>query len=541
VLHELTDREVGLLYLLFPHLSGLDLDRVEDLGGSVKIVARTGPAPVACRACGTLSARVHDRYRRRLQDLACGGRPVQVELEVRRFICGNPACEVATFAEQVSGLTAGHQRRTVGLRGLLERVALALAGRAGSRLAAALGAIVSRFTLIRLVRAMPDPEIGQVTVLGIDDWAKRRGHSYASVLLDMDGHRIIDVLPDREAATFADWLRAHPGVQVICRDRAGAYAQGGREGAPGAQQVADRWHMWDDLGEYVKKTVAAHHGCIKEHYAVLKQAAAEQAPDPRQTAEQVSATHAESRSRVMRARQRYEQVQALKAEGKHIAAITRELRLAPGTARRYFHAASADELVAASLAGWPSMLDDYKPHLHQRWNQGCTNIQQLHREVTALGFRGSYGTVYAYLAPFKGKAAPPAVPTPPKVRHITSWIRRRPDHLDPDEQVKLKEVRAACPHLDALRTHVEEFAKIMTGRHGERLDAWITAARADNLPHLHTFTNGLERDHAAVQAGLTLPYSSGAVEGKVCKIKFLKRLMFGRANYDLLRKMALLN
>jgi transposase len=431
VLHELTGREVGLLYLLFPHLSGLDLDRVEDLGGSVKIEARTGPGPVACRACGTLSARVHDRYRRRLQDLACGGRPVQVELEVRRFICGNPACKVATFAEQVSGLTAGNQRRTVGLRGLLERVALALAGRAGSRLAAALGAIVSRFTLIRLVRAMPDPEIGQVTVLGIDDWAKRRGHSYASVLLDMDGHRIIDVLPDREAATFAGWLRAHPGVQVICRDRAGAYAQGGREGAPAAQQVADRWHMWDDLGEYVKKTVAAYHGCIKEHYAVLKQAAAEQAPDPRQTAEQVSATHAESRSRVMHARQRYEQVQALKAEGKHIAAITRELRLAPGTARRYFHAASADELVAASLAGWPSMLDDYKPHLHQRWNQGCTNIQQLHREVTALGFRGSYGTVYAYLAPFKGKAAPPAVPTPPKVRHITSWIRRRPTTSTP--------------------------------------------------------------------------------------------------------------
>jgi hypothetical protein len=129
---------------------------------------------------------------------------------------------------------------------------------------------------------------------------------------------------------------------------------------------------------------------------------------------------------VVRARQRYEQVQKLKAEGKHIAAITRELRLAPGTARRYYHAESAGELAAASLAGWPSLLDACKPHLHQRWNEGCTNIQQLHREVKALGFRGSYATVYAYLAPFQGKAAPPAVPGPPKVRHITSWIRRRP-------------------------------------------------------------------------------------------------------------------
>jgi hypothetical protein len=166
VLHELTGREAGLLSLLFPHLSGLDLDHVEDLDGSVKIVARTASGPVACRDCGTLPARVHDRYRRCLHDLACGGRSVLAGLEVRRLICDNPACPVATFAEQVEGLTARHQRRTAGLRSLLERVALALAGRAGSRLARVLGTVVSRFTLIRLVRAMPDPEIGQVTVPG---------------------------------------------------------------------------------------------------------------------------------------------------------------------------------------------------------------------------------------------------------------------------------------------------------------------------------------------------------------------------------------
>jgi hypothetical protein len=164
VLHELTGREAGLLSLLFPHLSGLDLDRVEELGGSVKIAARAGSGPVACRDCRTPSARVHDRYRRCLQDLACGGRPVQARAGGPPSHLRQPGLPVATFAEQVEGLTAGHQRRTAGLRSLLERVALA--GRAGSRLARLLGAVVSRFTLIRLVRAMPDLEIGQVTVLG---------------------------------------------------------------------------------------------------------------------------------------------------------------------------------------------------------------------------------------------------------------------------------------------------------------------------------------------------------------------------------------
>ena len=243
---------------------------------------------------------------------------------------------------------------------------------------------------------------------------------------------------------------------------------------------------------------------------------------------------------MVRARERYEQVQALKDQGKNVTTVMRELHLAPGTARRYYRAASVDEVVAGTLTGWPSKLDDHKPFLHQRWNSGCTNIGQLHREITERGYRGSYATVYAYLRPFKGQAAPPAVPAPPKVRHITSWILRDPATLDESEQASPDGVRARCPHLDALARHVSEFAKILTGRRGEQLDAWIAQASADDQPDLHSFITGLKRDYQAVLNGLTLPYSSGKVEGNVNRIKMLKRQMYGRAGFNLLRKRVLL-
>jgi hypothetical protein len=261
----------------------------------------------------------------------------------------------------------------------------------------------SRSSLLRLIMAMPGPPAGPVRVLGVDDFAFRRGHRYGTVLINVETGKPVDLLPDREAGTLTAWLREHPGAEVICRDRAGTYAEAARAGAPAAIQVADRWHLWHNLAEHVETTVASHHRCVREHHAALEQAAAQQALDPGQVAAATTVARAQNRARVVRARQRYEQVQALKADGKNVTTVMRELRLAPGTARRYYHAASADEVVAGTLTGWPSKLDDYKPFLHQRWNAGCTNILQLHREITARGYRGSYAAVYAYLRPFKAR------------------------------------------------------------------------------------------------------------------------------------------
>ena len=550
MLHELTAGEAGLLVMLFPHLAGLDLRQVEDLGDEVLIVARASIASAECRGCRTVSGKVHDRYRRRLHDLACGGRPVHVDLEVRRFRCGNPACEVATFAEQVPGLTSWYQRRTAGLRGLLEKVALALAGRAGSRLAAALGAIISRFTLIRLVRGLPDPEAGPVTVLGVDDVAKRKGHSYATVLMDMDSHRLIDMLPDRKAQTFADWLRAHPGVEVICRDRGGAYARAARDAAPAAVQVADRFHLWQDLAEAVEKTALA---CLAALPAEDPGAAA--SPDAPAPAEPdgFRDVHGHERKLVARHRERYAAVQALRAQNCSIREIARRLELSRNTVLKFANAAGIDELLVKATSR-PGILDPFKPYLGQRWNDGITSAAALHEEIRARGWNGGILTVERYLRQFRtadgrdrqARAQPqltaPTAPAPPKPRQVTRWIMTHPGHLASGDATELARLLDASPRLAAAAGHVRSLAIMMTRRQGLlALEDWLTQVEADDQPQLHSFARGIRRDQEAVTAGLALPYSSGALEGRNCKIKYLKRLMYGRANFDLLRKMALLN
>ena len=464
---------------------------------------------------------------------------------MRRFFCGNAVCKAVTFAEQLEGLTSPRSRRTPPLARMLTAVALALAGRAGTRLAAELDVPASRAGMLRLVMSLPDPGTGTVRIVGIDDFAFRRGRDYGTILIDVDTGRPVDLLRDREAGTVADWLEEHPEIKIICRDRAGAYADAGRQGAPQADQVADRWHIWHNLCEHAGKAAARHRACLEEP-APAEPAQASvpgppEVPDLQQAATQAAARRAGESVLAIRTRQRYDLVQSLKAQGKGIKPIKRETGLAKETVRRFYRAESVDELLAKVKDGRPSILDQYKPYLHQRWNQGCTNVIQLHAELTERGYTGGYGTVRDYMLPFRGAgAAPPAAPGLPKARDLARWILADPGNLDDEEKAKLSQIRSRCSHLDALARHVTEFAKILTGRHGDRLDAWIAAVEADDQPDLHSFARGLRHDHDAVVNGLTLPRSSGVVEGNVNRIKMIKRQMYGRATFPLLRKRVLL-
>jgi transposase len=508
------------------------VERIDCTLSAVVIRARCWPSQAACPACGTWSSRVHGSYVRQVRDLPLRGRPVLIHLAMRRFACINAACAKVTFAGQADGLTARYQRWSVPLAGLLSQVALELAGRAGTRLARALGIAVHRGTLLRLVIDLPEPAITAApAVLGVDDFALRRGHVYATVLVDAATGRAIDILPGREAGPLADWLKAHPGARVICRDRAGAYAEGARDGAPQAVQVADRWHLWHNLAEHTAKAVARHRACLKQIAAAADQ------PQPPPGPAAAAAVPAAESPLEARMRDQHAAVQALAARGLGLRAIARELGADRKTARRFAHATTGDEAVARAISR-PTVLDRYQPHLHRRWNEGCHDAAVLHAEITALGYHGSLRTVYRHLQPLRTGTDTAAL-TPPslKIGEVTSWLLRRAEDLSPRQQQLLADVRGHCAQLDRLAEHVTGFAKMMTKRTGEQhLAGWLERVDADDQPELHTFAAGIRQDLAAVTAGLSLPYSSGPTEGNVNRLKAIKRQMYGRASLDLLRK-----
>jgi transposase len=554
----------ALLTVLFPHLAGLRVHRVEDAGDAVMIVASCRAQAACCPRCGQESGRVHGGYARIVADGAAGGRPVLIVLQVRRFRCRNPACPAVTFAEQAGGLSERYRRRSVPLLGMLAGFGLELAGRAAARLAGTLGIAVHSSTVLRLVMALPDPPVTAAPeVTGVDDFALRKGQVYGTVIADAESGQVIDLLPDREAATWQAWLKAHPGAEVICRDRAGAYAEGATAGAPAAIQVADRWHLWHNLGEYAEKTVVAHRGCL----VPAVQAPAADGPDapcgqqPPQDGPGVAPLPGPDglrdvcgRDRVLVSRtlERHAAVHDLLQAGHTRRETARILGLDPGTVSRFAREPDPAALLVKATSR-DSKLDPFKAYIGQRWNQGITDAAVLHAELAATqGWTGSVQAVRRYVRQFRtagGQARParagqpaPAAPPPPKTRQITRWLLSRPSRLDADDQAQLAAVTAACPHLDALAGHIRSFAEMMTHRQGLlALEDWLTRVEADDQPHLHSFANGIRRDQQAVTAGLALPYSSAAMEGNVNKIKMIKRQMYGRASFPLLRKRVILH
>ena len=372
---------------------------------------------------------------------------------------------------------------------------LAVGGRAGARLAGRLAMPASRTTLIRILRTVPDPSVVTPTVLGVDDFAIRRGHRYATILIDMHTHQPVDVLPDRTADTLADWLAAHPGVRMICRDRGGSYAEGANRADPGIQQVADRWHLLHNLSGHVQNAVARHRRCLRSP-----------PPDPPPPP---SATPAPPGQREANTTSRWQQIHQLKATGAGTYRIARELRLDPKTVRRYAAADSPDDLLGPARTGRRSLLDPHKPYLQARIDEGVISTTQLLQEIVARGYRGGERTLRRWLIDARThRERPPAPPPPPSARTITSWIMRPADKLSEDDTAALKDARARCPDIAAITDLAHGFTDLVRQRHGDQLDGWITHRGRQRLPGdprlRHRPAQGPRRGHRRTDPALEL-------------------------------------
>lgn len=529
---------------MFPHLVTVLVERVVVESGVLRVAASTkGGTAAACPGCGASSMRVHSRYGRRIADAPVGTRPVLIELSVRRLFCDNSGCARVTFAEQVEGLTSRYGRRTPFLQRIVGALGVVLAARAVVRLGLVLGIAVSRMTVLRVVMALPEPNWAVPRVLGVDEFATRKGRRYGTILIDCETHQPLDLLPDREAETLAAWLREHPGVEIVCRDRAAFFAEGARTGAPQAQHCADKWHVWHNLGEAVERLVSHHRVLLRDLVEPEPSPEPEPEPVPTSIGQEPSEPYPAGKF-LDRLRDTHAAVHAQVEQGLSLREVARRLGLGRNTVRKYARAASPEAMLHGQWQDRTSKLDRYRPYLEQRIAEGCTNLASLHRELQERGACCAYSTLRDYVHPLRPGRRPaanrPPMARPPSPREATRWIMSHPDHLRDDDQLRLKTLLARSPELTAAITHVRTFASIMTNREGERLRGWIADVCADQQCGLASFAAGLITDLDAVVFGMSTEWSSGPVEGRVNDLKALKRSMFGRAKLPLLRKRLLL-
>lgn len=474
--------------LLCPAPAELRLDRIVVSPAAITVVTTGRRDAVRCPLCGKLSRRVHSRYTRALADLPWHGVRVRLEAHVRKFFCGAPACRRRIFTERLPQTARPHARRTTRAAAALEVIGFAVGGRPGARLATALGLAGGAWAILARVRAAPEGEHATPRVLGVDDWALRRGQRYGTILIDLERRAVIELLPDREAATLAAWLAAHPGVELISRDRGGAYAEGARRGAPDAIQIADRFHLVRNLTDALERACARHHTVLRTvaeatHPKPLPKEAVRRRRYSGLPTNRPGPTQAEQQGAERRARRlaRYAHVVALRAGGMSKSGIARTVGLDRRTVDTWLAAGHFPE--RAARARLPHLLDRVDAYAVERYEAGLDNATQLHRELRERGYRGSAGTVRRYLADLRrtrprGSPPPPtssrsaALPSPRE----TAWLLRnadaKPADLTPEEKTYVEALCTQCPDLARARALADEFVRLLGRRDANALGSW---------------------------------------------------------------------
>jgi transposase len=545
-----------VLARLLPDTTLLRLEacHVDDAAAQITLLIRVTQATAPWPLCTTPARRIHSHYARTLADLPWADYRMRLRLRVRKWLCQNSHCPRHIFTERLPTVAAPWARRTLRLAQRLVALGLALGGRAGVRLSQQWDVAVSRTILLRGLRRQPAPSFPTPKVLGVDDFALRKRHTYGTILVDLERRQPIALLPDRTAAPVAQWLREHPGVEVIARDRASAYAEGARQGAPAAAQVADRFHLLQNLADALTHVFTTHGRALDAVNVTAHQqpvplpdgpSAVLVPPPPTPPAEEARAAQ-----RAARRQARYDTVWAFHRQGWSTTAMAAQVGCSCRTIERYLQ-----------MPTWPvrqhrrhygrSILNPYQASLLERWNAGCHTAIQLFQAIQARGYAGSYRRVTASVSRIRqAQGVPPRrqgrrqilpvvaepVSQPLTPRRATWLVLRRAEQRTEAEAQQLTQLHAQSAEVAEAIDLAQDCTHLVRQRQPEHLDPWLERASTSALEAVRRFANGLRDDYAAVKAGVTLPWSSGPVEGHINRLKMLKRHMYGRARLDLLSR-----
>ena len=500
-------------------IPGFAVDTVRSVDMTLVVEAHSAQAQVSCPTCQQPSLRVHSRYCRTPRDLPVSEHIVRLLLHVRRFFCDNEACTRRTFAERLPNLLPFRAQRTRRLTRTVQNVAAALGGKAGARLASKLRMGMSHDTLLRIIRQTEPVAPVTPRVLGVDDFALKKGRVYGTLLVDLEHHQPIDLLPDRTADTFATWLRDHSGVEVIARDRSTEYARGATDGAPTALQVADRWHILKNLSYALERMLGRLHADLAQLPQPTIDDSAPTAPPRSVRPLRLPSLGEQAARQAARERReaRYQQIQALYQQGVPMLQIATQLGMGRATVRKFVAAAAFPERAVQRRQS--SILDPYVPYLQQRWAEGCTNASQLWREIQARGYSGVRKQVARWAHHQRSEPAP----TGPKKyrgnskgglhrtkdkantngaathaalvapRQLVWLLLRNPSQLDGEEAATFERIQQH-PDVAHAQALAQEFQAMVRQRRAEALDGWLEASRESGIPELQSFATGLQHD-----------------------------------------------
>jgi transposase len=554
-----------LLPLLFPD-PALRLDRIEITDRNITLCLDATAAAASCPRCAQPTRSVHSHYTRHARDLPIQGRLVVLCLTARRFFCRNAGCPRHVFCEPLPQLVARHARTTARLSEAHRNIGLALGGNPGSRLAAKLGMPTSPDTLLRRVKQTPTntTPIPVPRVIGVDDWAIRKGHTYGTIIIDLQRSEVLELLPGRDGGELKTWLGQHPEVEVLSRDRWAAFADAAAEAAPQAKQVADRWHLLKNIREALERFLDRYAGKFAAAFAAPAQNPTDPAPHPEAVptvaprplgvapAAATPGPPAETpanpvpqrpvTAKQQRRLERYHEVRRRHSEGQSLRRIAREMRLSWSVVRRYARSDHCPNWRPGRVG--PSQAAIYRERIDAWLAEGNRNVSALHRQLQAEGAALRYDTLRRFVTrrlAARGEprervnAARPPPPPTPSARSLSFAVIVKPTERTEAQQPQVTRLREISAEVAEAVGLVEAFASLVRKEGGTTLKDWQEQARNSASIELRRFAEGLERDQTAVQAALEERWSNGPVEGHINRLKAIKRQMYGRAGLVLLR------